>query len=133
MRTRLTLLALPLSALLLAACSSTGTPGSAAPSTPVRAADGTLVGPDGRSLYTFTKDVAGSGVSACYEKCATNWPPLAAAPAAKPMADFTVIMRTDNTSQWAYKGQPLYYFIKDTKAGDKTGDGVGGVWKLARP
>ena len=28
---------------------------------------------------------------------------------------------------------PLYYYVKDTKAGDKLGDGVGGIWKIARP
>ena len=32
---------------------------------------------------------------------------------------------------WAYKGWPLYYWFKDTMAGDITGDGVGGVWHLA--
>ena len=34
---------------------------------------------------------------------------------------------------WAYKGAPLYYWVKDTKAGDRTGDGVAGAWKIARP
>ncbi|MEG0976054.1 MAG: ATP-binding protein [Comamonas sp.] len=131
MRTPLSALVLSLSALLLTACGTTGT--SAPPSTPVRAADGSLVGPDGRSLYTFAKDEKGSGTSACYEQCAVNWPPLAVSPSAKPMGDFSIIVRRDNARQWAYKGQPLYYFVKDSKAGDKTGDGVGGNWKLARP
>jgi predicted lipoprotein with Yx(FWY)xxD motif len=27
---------------------------------------------------------------------------------------------------------PLYYFIKDTKPGDRNGDGVGGNWQIAR-
>jgi predicted lipoprotein with Yx(FWY)xxD motif len=31
----------------------------------------------------------------------------------------------------AYKGKPLYLFIKDAKAGDMTGDGVGDVWHTA--
>ncbi len=31
----------------------------------------------------------------------------------------------------AYKGWPLYLWIKDTKPGDTTGDGVGGTWHTA--
>ena len=30
-----------------------------------------------------------------------------------------------------YAGAPIYYFAKDTKAGDVTGQGVGGVWFVA--
>jgi predicted lipoprotein with Yx(FWY)xxD motif len=28
---------------------------------------------------------------------------------------------------------PLYYWVKDTKEGDTTGDGVNGVWDVAKP
>lgn len=132
MFSKLAVLAIPLSAVLLTAC-GTASHKEAAPSTPVRSADGVLVGPDGRTLYTFTKDSAGSGASACYQQCATNWPPLPVASGAKPIGDFSIVQRTDNTQQWAYKGWPLYYFAKDSQAGDKRGDGVGGVWKLAKP
>ena len=30
-----------------------------------------------------------------------------------------------------YEGAPIYYFAKDTKAGDVTGQNVGGVWFVA--
>ena len=33
---------------------------------------------------------------------------------------------------WAYQGQPLYYWIKDKKPGDTTGDGVGSVWHVVK-
>ena len=33
--------------------------------------------------------------------------------------------------QWAYDGKPLYLWIKDTKPGDMTGDGVNDVWHTA--
>jgi predicted lipoprotein with Yx(FWY)xxD motif len=33
---------------------------------------------------------------------------------------------------WAYEGWPLYLWVKDTKPGDVTGDGVGGVWHAAK-
>ncbi len=133
MFSKLSLLAIPLSAVLLTACSSTPPAQTATPSTPVRSADGALVGPNGHTLYTFGKDAAGSGASTCYQQCATNWPPLAVAAGAKPVGDFSIIARTDNTQQWAYKGKPLYFFVKDGQAGDKRGEGMMGMWNVARP
>ncbi|AMK33594.1 Putative lipoprotein [Pseudomonas putida] len=41
--------------------------------------------------------------------------------------------RDDGSSQWAYKGKPLYTFIKDKKAGETTGDGMKDVWHVAKP
>ena len=43
---------------------------------PVKTRDGVLVGANGMTLYTFDRDVAGSGKSVCNGPCATNWPPL---------------------------------------------------------
>jgi predicted lipoprotein with Yx(FWY)xxD motif len=120
-----------LAAALLAGCGSMSM--SSAPDTPTRTADGVLIGPTGMTLYTFDRDAAGSGKSACNGPCATAWPPLAATDTAKPMAGYTVVMRDDGKKQWAYKGWPLYYYAKDAKAGDKTGDGFNKIWKLARP
>lgn len=83
----------------------------------------------GMTLYTYDKDEAGK--SNCYDKCATNWPPAMADAAAKADGDFTLVDRTDGTKMWAHKGKPLYLWIKDAKAGDTSGDGVGGVWHTA--
>jgi predicted lipoprotein with Yx(FWY)xxD motif len=47
--------------------------------------------------------------------------------------DWKIVTRDDNSKQWTYKGKPVYLWIKDTKPGDKTGDGVNGVWRLAKP
>jgi len=44
-----------------------------------------------------------------------------------------VITRDDGQRQWAYKGKPLYGWAKDSKPGDRTGDGFNNVWRLARP
>jgi predicted lipoprotein with Yx(FWY)xxD motif len=82
----------------------------------------------GMTLYTFDKDEANK--SNCYDDCAVNWPPLTAAADAMAEGEWTVIERTDGTSQWAYEGKPVYLWIKDMKAGDTTGDGVGGVWHV---
>lgn len=100
---------------------------------PVKAASGVLVGANDMTLYTFDKDMAGSGKSVCNGPCATNWPPLAAAADAKADGDYSIITRDDGTMQWAFKGKPLYYWIKDQKPGDMSGDGFNGVWKAAKP
>ena len=96
-----TLTAALATAALLAACGTTKSTAPAAgakPSTLTQAADGTLIGPDGRTLYVFAKDVAGSGKSTCVDACAANWPPL---------GDYTIITRADGSKQWAFKGMPL--------------------------
>lgn len=112
-------------AALMAACSTM--------SSPVHTADGALTGPNGMTLYTFDRDAAGSGKSVCNGPCATLWPPLLAADTDQGTGDYAVIVRDDGKKQWAYKGRPLYYFARDTKAGDKTGDGFNQIWKTARP
>ena len=88
-----------------------------------------LTDANGMTLYFFDKDTA--GVSNCYDDCAANWPPLFADAGAAADGDYTIIDRTDGTKMWAYKGKPLYLWVKDTKPGDTTGDGVGGVWHTA--
>ena len=100
---------------------------------PAAVADGVLVGPNGMTLYTFDKDVAGSGKSVCNGPCAVNWPPLMAGASDQASGDFTVITRDDGSKQWAVKGKPVYYWVKDSKPGDKTGDGVNKVWQTAKP
>jgi len=115
-------------AALLAACASTMPDAG-----PARMADGMLVGPNGMTLYTFDRDPTGAGKSVCNGPCANNWPPLMAMDSDKPSGDYTVIQRDDGKKQWALKGKPLYYWVKDGKAGDKTGDGVQGVWHIVKP
>jgi predicted lipoprotein with Yx(FWY)xxD motif len=86
----------------------------------------------GMTLYTFDKDTAGK--SACNGQCATNWPPLMATSAAAAQGEWTIVKRDDGSSQWAYKGKPLYTWAKDTKPGDTTGDGfLNGAWHIAQP
>lgn len=112
--------------LTFASCASTG------PGAQVRYAGGVMVDSAWMTLYTFDKDPAGSGKSVCNGTCATNWPPLKAGANDQPGGDFTVVTRDDGSKQWAYKGKPLYLWIKDAKPGDKTGDGVGKVWWVVK-
>jgi predicted lipoprotein with Yx(FWY)xxD motif len=100
---------------------------------PVRYTNGLMTGSTGMTLYTFDKDTPYSGKSACNGQCATNWPPFAASSTDQPGGDWTIVVRDDGTRQWAYSGQPLYFWAKDKKPGDTTGDGVNNVWHAVRP
>ena len=111
--------------LLMMACSSMA-------AAPTKSTDGVLTGDKGMTLYTFDKDAAGSGKSVCNGQCATLWPPLMASASDQAAGDYTIVTRDDGAKQWAYKGKPLYYFARDTKAGDKTGDGFNKVWQIAK-
>jgi len=111
---------------LLVACA---TPNAA----PVAMQSGVLTNADGMTLYVFDKDAAGSGKSACNGDCATNWPPLMATTGDKASGDYSIITRDDGSRQGAYKGKPLYRWVKDQKPGDTTGDGVKNVWHAAKP
>jgi predicted lipoprotein with Yx(FWY)xxD motif len=111
-----------------------------------------LTDKDGMALYTFDKDSA--NVSVCTGKkdtkplgsCEARWPIFYAAdlgvlPAGTKASDFGTIDRPADTlkdadgkalatKQTTYKGLPLYYWFKDSKAGDTSGDWVSGVWHL---
>lgn len=129
-------LALASAAVLLSACSgmgSMGGMGGGAGNMPptVKVAGGTLTDPQGLTLYTFDRDTAGK--SACNGGCATNWPPLMAAPGTSATGDYSVITRDDGGKQWAYRGKPLYRFSKDAKPGDRMGDNFNNAWHAATP
>jgi predicted lipoprotein with Yx(FWY)xxD motif len=90
-----------------------------------------LVGANDMTLYTFDKDEKGVK-SNCYDKCAQNWPPLLVPANTEVSGDFTLMDRTDTDQKIvAYEGWPLYFWVKDQKPGDTTGDMVGEVWHTA--
>jgi len=100
---------------------------------PVKYTNGLMTGTNGMTLYTFDKDVEGSSKSVCDGACAKNWPPLAASADSKSGGDWTVIARDDGSKQWAFSGKPLYFWAKDQKPGDVTGDGFNNAWRAVRP
>ena len=128
MKTHNLVLALLLSA-TLAACAAYET----RPAAPAMVSNGMLIGSNSMTLYTFDKDVADSGKSVCNGPCAINWPPLYAMDGDSASGDYSIISRDDGKKQWALKGKPLYYWAKDQKPGDKTGDGFNNVWHVAKP
>jgi predicted lipoprotein with Yx(FWY)xxD motif len=120
-------------AAFITACASTDGNKPAEQKPPATATAGVLTTATGMTLYTFDRDVAGSGKSQCYGECAYTWLPLLAKPDAKPTGAFTVIPREGGEKQWAYKGKPLYTFVGDVNPGDNSGKGVNGVWMIAKP
>jgi predicted lipoprotein with Yx(FWY)xxD motif len=97
---------------------------------------GDMLTSQGMTLYLYTKDE--QNVSNCYDQCAVNWPPLlvgSGAPQAGTGLDggLSVIDRTDGGRQVAYNGIPLYFWIRDVRPGDATGQGVGDVWFVVSP
>ncbi|MRG55384.1 hypothetical protein GF108_07295 [Phyllobacterium sp. SYP-B3895] len=86
--------------------------------------------PKGMTLYTFDKDAKGK--SNCDAKCLKNWPAFHADTGAKAEGEWSLVKDADGKEMWAYDGKPLYMFAKDKKAGDMSGEGVGGVWHVAK-
>lgn len=113
-----------LAALLLVSVSAVAADG-------LKKVDGILVDASGKTVYTFDKDKENSGKSVCNDQCATLWPPVAA-DTEKPAAPYSVVTRDDGSKQLAYKGKPLYLYAADQKPGDRSGDGVKGVWHVVK-
>lgn len=105
---------------------------------------------NGFTLYTFDLETDGTfdadtDVSkppqlACFGTCAERWPPLYASKDDNSFGNFTIIRRdnpaTDSVEdeyQWMHANRPLYFYTGDTAPGETNGDGIGGVWHIARP
>ena len=138
--------------LVAGACSKSSTPSTSpseapatsAPATSAAAASTTvkesnnatmgkiLTNADGRTLYEFDLDSAGK--SACNTGCSDTWPPLTFTGTGTPTgtSGLGTIMREDGKKQVTYNGKPLYIYSGDTKAGDTSGDGIGGKWHVAK-
>lgn len=97
---------------------------------PTRMSNGVMVNSEGMTVYTFDKDTPYSGKSACNGPCIALWPAVPVT--GTPQGDYSVVTRDDGTKQLAYKGKPLYLYIKDQKPGDMTGDKVKDVWHVVR-
>jgi predicted lipoprotein with Yx(FWY)xxD motif len=123
--------------LILVACTSgggAGSSGSAGSVTVGTASSGNLgtflTGPNGKTLYIHAGDSANT--STCTGSCITAWPALTVTAGQQPVAGTGVtgqlgtFARTDSGTQVTYNGLPLYYWQGDTKAGDVTGQGIGG-------
>ena len=115
--------------LATAGCGSYATP---AAKSPALLDSGALVAAGGMTLYTFDKDMANSGKSACNGPCAALWPPMMATATDQPVGAYSIVTRDDGSRQWAYKGKPVYTYKADQKAGDRTGDNFKDMWHIIK-
>ncbi|OXG03943.1 secreted repeat protein with Y-X4-D motif [Flavobacterium araucananum] len=111
-----------------------------------------LTDKSGRSLYFFSTDA--NGQASCTGGCELVWPAFSVdnltadkLGTGLTLSDFATITTTSGKKQLTYKGWPLYYYapVSGTDAygnggtntaeaaGKTTGDGVGGVWFIAKP
>jgi predicted lipoprotein with Yx(FWY)xxD motif len=98
-----------------------------------------LVSSQGRTLYMFAADKRNK--SACYGSCAKYWPPLLTTTTRVSGTGVKASMlgttrRTNGKLQITYNGHPLYRFLKDTKSGQTSGQGLnlsGGLWWVMSP
>ena len=97
---------------------------------PAMFSGGALAAPSGMTLYTFDRDTANSGRSACQGRCATVWPPLLAGSGDQPVGDYSIVTRDGGSRQWAFQGRPVYTYEADRKAGDRTGDNADNAWHV---
>ena len=93
----------------------------------------------GLTLYLFTRE-RGSA-SRCYGACARAWPPLLTrgAPRARGAARRSLLgttRRRDGSRQVTYNGHPVYYYVRERRAGQIFCQNVvefGGTWLLVDP
>ncbi|MBE1499297.1 putative lipoprotein with Yx(FWY)xxD motif [Amycolatopsis lexingtonensis] len=94
-----------------------------------------LTDQNGMTLYRFDKDTAKPPKSNCDGDCAKAWPPLLSTGDVEVQGvDKSLVgkvTRSDGTEQITVGGWALYRYAKDTKAGEATGQGVGGAWYAA--
>jgi predicted lipoprotein with Yx(FWY)xxD motif len=124
--------------------------GAAASSAPKKAAAAALIttkhdklgtilayGPKRLTVYLFEADRG--PMSSCVGACAVAWPPVLGTPKAAGAAvhsNLSTIRRANGTMQVAYKGHPLYLFVKDKDDEDAYGEGVkafGAEWYVLNP
>ena len=94
-------------------------------------------GSNGRTLYTYDSDTAGSGQTACNAGCVNEWPPLIvphgtmASVGPGVTGRLGTIVRGDGTTQVTYNGLALYFYAGDSGP-DQTHGAYPG-WSLTKP
>jgi len=100
-----------------------------------------LADKNGLTLYFFSNDA--NGQNNCPGGCAVTWPAYSVSnltadqlDAGLNLTDFNSISITGGGTQLTYKGWPLYTYSPSgmpEAAGQVSGDGVGGIWFVAKP
>ncbi|MEO5998820.1 MAG: hypothetical protein ABIN89_18765 [Chitinophagaceae bacterium] len=100
----------------------------------------------GHAVYMFANDA--NGLNNCAGNCELTWPYFFVdslnndklGDTSLHLSDFKTIMAANGKKQTTFKGWPLYYHAPSVGgvntpdvAGVTTGDGVGGIWFIAKP
>ncbi len=86
----------------------------------------------GMTIYFYRgKAAKRKTADACEGPCAPLWTPVQAPARAVRVGDFTVVAAEDGTSQWAFRGIPLYTYAKDIVPGHANGANAGANWRTA--
>ena len=67
----------------------------------------------------------------CALACGPDWSMVRAPSLARGYGDWGLVRRDDGAVQWTYRGQPLYRYEGDAKAGDRRGEAAGDWVALA--
>jgi len=96
-----------------------------------------VVDGQGKTVYVYDHDTAGSGKSACTGACTGLWPALTTTsmhPTAKGITGTVgTIAVSGGQQQITLNGLPLYTYSGDNAAGDVNGQGVQGIWWAVSP
>ena len=88
----------------------------------------------GQTVYWFSKDVRGSGKSACAGSCLAAWPVVPGTPVAaagvRLAGKLGTITRPGGVVQATYNGYPLYTYAMDLTAGQTLGNDAAGMWHV---
>jgi predicted lipoprotein with Yx(FWY)xxD motif len=116
--------------------------GTAAPKTPAKTVltvrktkiGSVLATSAGQTVYWFSKDVKGSGKSACAASCLAAWPVVAGTPVAaagvRLVGKLGTITRPGGVVQATYNGYPLYTYAMDLTPGQTLGNDAAGMWHV---
>jgi predicted lipoprotein with Yx(FWY)xxD motif len=136
---------------LLAACGSSGSgsgsstsakPAASGSAALVRTASDTTIGSSvlvdrsGKTLYSLSAERNGRFICTT-SACLGVWHPLTVVTGATPsgaVGSLGTVKRPDGTLQVTFRGEPLYTFAQDAKAGDTKGQGVMdvGTWSVVK-
>ena len=91
-----------------------------------------LVDSHGMTLYVRDADTTRArGLCDRGEECVRDFAVLEAPAIANPTGEFSAVARDDGITQWAYRGRPLYTFVRDREAGDANGIWSGAGFRVA--
>lgn len=63
----------------------------------------------------YVSDADGPNKSNCTDTCLQRWLPVLAPETAQPQGEWSVVQRSPGVRQWAFRKQPLYTHIQDTR------------------